>query len=352
MAMTDPYSFTGTVPFFNASELQEAFARSGQLQLHPDDHKSKDALAVTSSAAEESGIGGLQVTAPAISSSSSSVVHYAKAGLLTCKNEAADGGKKASSRKWREWAVMLTPSQLVFFKDPHWVDLLNSHSQDGSRVLALPPGKPLKPDGVLPLDGFVAVFDFSFTKRPNTFMLIGDNGRQLLMQAPDGGEMNEWIGLINWAASFKNTGIKLRTETPLQAIRMRRPHASSVSQASARGAAVNHRNIYSTQGHVVGSAPGPDPAWEDDQYVTHSGSFFMIYGSLLIPKVAVSLNSLPKTISRDWVPAERLAPTSSGRASRTSTRPSGATKRYCGGTFSVLRCSMSCTLWRIRRATG
>lgn len=75
-------------------------------------------------------------------------------------------------------------------------------------------------------------------------------------------------------------------------------------------------------------------------------------GEMLIFELAVSLSNSPKTISLGWVPAERLALTSLGRASRTSTRLLGATRRCFGGISNELRPLMSCILWRIRRATG
>lgn len=38
-----------------------------------------------------------------------------KVGLLSRKEDLAEGGKKAASRKWKAWTVVLTGSQLLFF---------------------------------------------------------------------------------------------------------------------------------------------------------------------------------------------------------------------------------------------
>lgn len=38
-----------------------------------------------------------------------------KIGLLSRKEDLAEGGKKAASRKWKGWSVVLTGSQLLFF---------------------------------------------------------------------------------------------------------------------------------------------------------------------------------------------------------------------------------------------
>lgn len=260
--LADPYSFTGTVPFFNSSELQDAFVRSHKLYLPCETTSAAEPLS-PADATESSGVGGLQVATPP---EFASVLHFAKAGVLLRKDDLDDGGKKASSRKWREWAVVLTKSQLLFFKDAQWASTLLSPSAvgpDGRCTTTLPAGRSFKPDAILPLQGFVAIYDFSFTKRPNTFILIApDSGRQLLFQTADDGDMNEWIGLINWAASFQNTGVKLRTQSTIN-MSQRKPRSSDDS--SERPSKESRRLIFSAQGQVVGSAPGEDPDWDDDQ---------------------------------------------------------------------------------------
>lgn len=258
------------MPFFDASSLQDAFINSNEVIIPTSESKSKstDALAAAAISPLEGGLGGLQM---ASLNHSSPVVRYAKAGLLLRKDDRVEGGKKASSRKWREWSVVLTASQLLFFKDPTIVEeLATSGSIDsrGRRTTRLPPGRTFKPDSVLPLKGFVAVYDFSFVKRSNTFALVAESKQQLLFQAPDDSELNEWLGLINWAASFQNTGVKLRTQPTVEASGTRRPHASkgsTKSQSSDEAASQHRRMIFSAQGQVVGSAPGGDCAWDDDQ---------------------------------------------------------------------------------------
>jgi hypothetical protein len=142
---------------------------------------------------------------------------------------------KKSSRKWKSWSVILTGSQLLFFKDPTWaltlLDQVPSASvESGSGRLLLPRMTTFKPDEVFPLQDCVAVYDRDFTtvsiqgglhpsrlirqcQYPHTFRFIMPPARQYLMQAADEAEMNEWITLINYASTFKTAGIKMRGST-------------------------------------------------------------------------------------------------------------------------------------------
>lgn len=266
MIHVDPYSFTGTVPFFNSSDLHDAFVRSHKIVLSQENAHLRESPAATEDTTS-SGIAGLQLNAVP---SFAPVLEYAKAGLLLRKDDLANGGKKASSRKWKEWAVVLTASQLLFFKDPQMLDVFLSPAgmdSDGRCTATLPPSRHFKPDTVLSLKGFVAIYDFSFTKRPNTFILVApDSGTQLLCQAADDADMNEWIALINWAASFQNTGVKIRTESTIDPSR-RLPHASTESDLSLED---TQSLVYSAQEQVVDTTPSSDHEWDDDQCVSLS----------------------------------------------------------------------------------
>lgn len=121
-----------------------------------------------------------------------STLKITKVGLLSRKEDLAEGGKKAQSRKWRGWSVVLTGSQLLFFvrrieladpstapgcladesslsqKDAHFASNLQS-ALDRAIVSAepRPPGHVLafsypgsfKPDAVLSLAHSVAIYD-------------------------------------------------------------------------------------------------------------------------------------------------------------------------------------------------
>lgn len=68
-----------------------------------------------------------------------------------------DNHRKALNRKWKEWRVILTGSQLLFFKD---VSLLCSVTERDFRegpVLV-----HMKPDEVISLHDAIALFDHTY----------------------------------------------------------------------------------------------------------------------------------------------------------------------------------------------
>lgn len=90
-----------------------------------------------------------------------------------------------------------------------------------------------KPDAVLSLASSAAIYDGvsclqissattslteqtvltthqTYQKHPNVFRLVAPAGRQYLFQARDLADLNSWIHAINYAASFKTSGIRMR----------------------------------------------------------------------------------------------------------------------------------------------
>lgn len=87
-----------------------------------------------------------------------------KVGLLTRKDDMIEGGRKASNRKWKEWSVLLTGSQLLFSRDPTWATLIQSRASAGNGVMALQQGSMPRPDEMYTVKDTVAVYDRSYTK--------------------------------------------------------------------------------------------------------------------------------------------------------------------------------------------
>lgn len=56
----------------------------------------------------------------------------------------------------------------------------------------------------------VAVYDKTYKKYPNVFRLVCPKGHQYLFQAENESEMNDWVTKINYAATFKSIGLKMR----------------------------------------------------------------------------------------------------------------------------------------------
>lgn len=89
---------------------------------------------------------------------------------LTSEDDLIEGGKKAGNRKWKSWSVILTGSQLLFFKDPTWalslLDQARSSQLDGTSPgqLLFPRMTTFKPDEVFSVKNSIAIFDRSYSK--------------------------------------------------------------------------------------------------------------------------------------------------------------------------------------------
>ncbi|TKA55999.1 hypothetical protein B0A53_01702 [Rhodotorula sp. CCFEE 5036] len=240
-----PFSFTGTTAFFDTSHLHSLFAHAPVLQITDRSRAgsrsqgvgsppmSANANAVETESPNPSVFGSPLL--PTMSNSTFvdppkkkdrppiSSLKITKVGLLSRKEDLVEGGRKAPSRKWRGWSVVLTGSQLLFFKDPHFASSLQSALDraaaaaqprpDGPALAFSYPGS-FRPDAVLSLAHSVAIFDASYAKYSNVFRLIAPAGRQYLFQAHDGEELNSWVHAINFAASFKSAGLKIRPLSP------------------------------------------------------------------------------------------------------------------------------------------
>jgi hypothetical protein len=76
-----------------------------------------------------------------------------------------DGGKRSAIRKWRQWSVILTATQLLFFRDTTWASALMEQKASGELQQSLLPHSAfLRPDELVSLHDTVAVFDTLYTK--------------------------------------------------------------------------------------------------------------------------------------------------------------------------------------------
>ncbi|BGP41544.1 hypothetical protein JCM10449v2_005535 [Rhodotorula kratochvilovae] len=244
-----PFSFTGTTAFFDATKLHALFARAPVLQIsnRPRSSSKPQPAQVTAVAPyppspDPSGsalpphLAGSPL-APTVSNGTFiadpprkkdrppvSTLKITKIGLLSRKEDLGEGGKKAASRKWRGWSVILTGSQLLFFKDPHFAGTLHRALEaaaaatepkpDDHQVLVFSWQNSFKPDAVLSLAHSAAIYDSSYSKYRNVFRLVAPAGRQYLFQAHDAAELNSWLHAINYAAAFKTAGLRIRALQP------------------------------------------------------------------------------------------------------------------------------------------
>lgn len=105
-----------------------------------------------------------------------------KSGLLTRKGEhitstsygpllsavladdLLEGGRRAGSRKWRRWAVVLTGSQLLFFREASWALLVSSATDNAGSTDSVAQTSSLKPEEVVSLKDAIALYDVSYGK--------------------------------------------------------------------------------------------------------------------------------------------------------------------------------------------
>lgn len=94
----NPYSYTGTVAFFDCTSLYNAYTYAHTLDVPLPSRSSSDGATLANCNAEH-GV-SMRIT---------------KVGILERKEDLLDGGKKATSRKWKAWTVLLSGTQLIFF---------------------------------------------------------------------------------------------------------------------------------------------------------------------------------------------------------------------------------------------
>ncbi|KDN52206.1 hypothetical protein K437DRAFT_266751 [Tilletiaria anomala UBC 951] len=144
-----------------------------------------------------------------------------KVGVLNRKDDPIEGSGKKHAKKWKQWGLILTSAQLLFFKDTIWTSALQSQIADQVgdaqvhgdpiKVNITPRITYFRPDGVLSLGDAIAVLDESTACLPNAFRLYAEQAgqsRQYLVQASSHEEMVDWMTKINYCAAFRSVGIR------------------------------------------------------------------------------------------------------------------------------------------------
>lgn len=196
----DPYSYTGTASRLEMGSLHRAFFRSGVLQImsarsRPDAFLSPSTMENPEGA--DPGVVEIKVT---------------KVGVLWRK----EMKKKKTRSPWHEWGVVLTGSQLYFFRNVSWVkNLIQQYEQHhkhnpGTPVIFKPPLEQFKPDAQISTDDAVALLDKTYKKHKNAFAFVRHGGMQEYFIADSETEMNDWLAKLNYAATFRTAGIRMR----------------------------------------------------------------------------------------------------------------------------------------------
>ncbi|PKY54369.1 hypothetical protein RhiirA4_501296 [Rhizophagus irregularis] len=194
----NPYSYMGTLPSLDIVNLHRAFASAHTIKVTGvQTRRNGETFNPTNTSMqpldEEDGTFILKIT---------------KGGKLARKVDMVEGKKKGGLvRGWKQYGVILSGSQLMFFKDEAW---FNSQMAEiyGPEKSKKPP--TLRPDVILMTAESVAIYDKTYNKHPYVFRLVCPEGHQYLFQAENEDEMNDWITKINYAATFKSIGLKMR----------------------------------------------------------------------------------------------------------------------------------------------
>lgn len=197
----DTYSSTGTLKTANSNDHHRSFVNSAVLQI-VSARSRPDAFATQAT-----------ITNPLEAQAGLVSIKVAKVGLLWRK----DAKKKKAKRPWQEWGAILTDSKLYFFKDIGWVKKLmgqyenqSKHVGKASPLIFKPPLTSFEPDALMAMDDAVALMDSSYKKHKNAFTFIKHGGFEEVFLANSETEMNDWISKLNYAATFRTAGVRMR----------------------------------------------------------------------------------------------------------------------------------------------
>ncbi|OAL29827.1 hypothetical protein AYO20_09020 [Fonsecaea nubica] len=201
MDTEDCYCSTGTSGVLETEHHHKAFVNSAVLQI------------VSARSRPDAFLSQATISNPGEAQAGLVSIKVAKVGLLWRK----DPKKKKAKRPWQEWGAILTDSKLYFFKDVGWVKKLiaqhDAHSKSTNRSAPLvfkPPLTSFEPDALMSMDDAVALLDSSYKKHKNAFVFIKHGGFEEIFLANSEVEMNDWIGKLNYAATFRTAGVRMR----------------------------------------------------------------------------------------------------------------------------------------------
>ncbi|KAL5519118.1 hypothetical protein ACEPAH_801 [Sanghuangporus vaninii] len=226
--LRNPYSYQGTAGSWNEAELRRSFARAEVIEVDVMDARRLSTLPFfTMNVTGTPGPVVHNVAPPVLSDQESMLLEHSslkvtKVGLLNRKDDLLDGGKRSANRRWKEQSIILTGSQLFFYRDS--VVALNLIVQSHSPGCDSFPNQSsfLMPDEILSVKDAIAVYDSSYVKRDYVVRLVMASGRQILLQTENEIQRNEWIAHINYASAFKTAGIRMRPVSAPENARMDR----------------------------------------------------------------------------------------------------------------------------------
>ena len=162
--MENRYSYQGTLGPWNEGDMHATFSKACTIEVRGADRRMSTSVFALN-------IGGFPTanSSPHQPSGFSyshqvSTLKVAKAGLLTRKDTTLDLGKRVKASKWRLWGVILTRSQMLFFRDHARAVGLEEQMRFRDGETLVPPVSLPKPDEVLSLKDSVALYDYPYDK--------------------------------------------------------------------------------------------------------------------------------------------------------------------------------------------
>ncbi|KAF9056329.1 hypothetical protein BJ165DRAFT_503298 [Panaeolus papilionaceus] len=204
VALDNPFSFKGTSSAWDGEQLRRSFVGASMVKLGFPFANSGPVFTTSFTPTSNS-----TTISPTFQTHSPEArcLRVAEMGILNRKDDLLEGGKRSSHRKWRTWGIILTGTQLLFFRDFSVVSNVIQCMKSSRETL---PSLVNRPDEILSVKDAIAVYDRSYKKYAHSMRLAMMDGRQLLLQASDDQELDKWISRVNYASAFRSAGIKMR----------------------------------------------------------------------------------------------------------------------------------------------
>ena len=167
---TSPFFYRGTAGEWDEDRLLRAFATANVIEIA---HENKYVSSPWFGLNVGGGPNTIVMTASPVYPSPgphSAALRVTKVGVVLRKEGVLDGRK--TNRKWREWSMLLTGSQLLWSRDPAWVNTVEMQMSPARGETSLHRVMVPRPDELLSLQDAIAVFDRSYDRVSITVLFL------------------------------------------------------------------------------------------------------------------------------------------------------------------------------------
>jgi len=159
------YSYRDNSGVWNEEDMHKIFINAGVIEVAGSDKRmSTLGFALNFGGTAATHPNSRQNSTSTYSPHQASVLRVVNVGLLKRRDISLDFGRRVKAGKWRLWSVILTNSQLLFFRDQAWATSLQEQMRYRNKRILVPPVPLLKPDEVLSLKDSVALHNRSHDK--------------------------------------------------------------------------------------------------------------------------------------------------------------------------------------------